>query len=84
MRTDAYNTHTVHLKIKQEVMSTHNAQNDCKIINHKSTPDDIMGVKILTPEACTRLTEQVSGGQRQNINREGCVSDENDFASQST
>ena len=28
-----------------------------------------------------RLTAQASGGRRQNINREGCVSDENDFAS---
>jgi len=35
----------------------------------------------LTPDACSSLTAQASGGWRQNINREGCISNENDFAS---
>ena len=39
---------------------------------------------LITPEACSLpagLTAQASGGRRLNINREGCIINENDFAS---
>jgi len=39
---------------------------------------------LITPEACSSpagLTAQASGGRRLNINREGCINNENDFAS---
>jgi len=35
---------------------------------------------MITRDACSLPVAQVSGGRRQNIDREGCVGDENDFA----
>jgi len=65
-----------------------------EFIYHQFTADDIRvnedscvmycAFCVITPEACSSpdsIGQWRAIGQRQNINREGCVSNENDFAS---
>jgi len=65
-KTKVYNTKTIHLKIKQEIIiSTLNTQN-CENLYHQFTPDDMVRVNkdlralwctmrfcVITPEACS-------------------------------